>query len=120
MAEFETGTTCRGTESRRGADPGAWLFLVLMILITSTTATAAKYAVHELPIGLMPLVRFGVAGLCLLPVAWQGGALVRLFREDFGRLVIAAALCVPINQTFFLPGGRLGPAAAAHPVHPPG
>jgi drug/metabolite transporter (DMT)-like permease len=82
-----------------------------MVLITSTTATAAKFAVHELPIGLLPLVRFGVAGLCLLPVAWRGGALVRLLREDAGRLAIAAALCVPINQTFFLHGARLVPTA---------
>jgi drug/metabolite transporter (DMT)-like permease len=34
-----------------------------------------------------------------------------LFREDVGRLVLAAALCVPINQTFFLYGARLVPTA---------
>src|SRR3954451_15663108 len=50
MAESEAGASRRGPEPRRGADPGAWVFLGLMVLITSTTATAAKFAVHELPI----------------------------------------------------------------------
>jgi drug/metabolite transporter (DMT)-like permease len=80
-----------------------------MVLIGSSTATAAKFAVRELPVGLLPLVRFGVAGLCLLPIVGRGGALARMLRESGPRLVLAAALCVPINQTFFLSGTRLAP-----------
>jgi drug/metabolite transporter (DMT)-like permease len=87
------------------------VYLGLMVLITSSTAPAAKYAVRELPVGLLPLVRFGVAGLCLLPVVWRGWAPVRMLREDSGRLVLSAALCVPINQTFFLYGARLVPTS---------
>lgn len=90
-------------------DGGAVVFLVLMVLIGSSTATAAKFAVRELPVGLLPLVRFGVAGLCLLPIVGRSGALARMFRESGPRLVLAAALCVPINQTFFLNGTRLAP-----------
>jgi drug/metabolite transporter (DMT)-like permease len=100
-----------GSGPRCGSDPGALVFLILMVLITSSTAPAAKFAVRELPIGLLPLVRFGVAGICLLPVAWHGGALGRMLREDLGRLVLAAALCVPINQMFFLHGARLVPTS---------
>src|SRR4051794_32303973 len=107
MAEAGAGASRGGSGARPGSDPGAWVFLGLMVLITSTTATAAKFAVHELPIALLPLARFGVAGLCLVPVVWRGGALLRLIREDGGRLLLAAALCVPINQTFFLYGARL-------------
>jgi drug/metabolite transporter (DMT)-like permease len=80
-----------------------------MVLIGSSTATAAKFAVRELPVGLLPLARFGVAGVCLLPIAWRSGALWRMLRDDGPRLALAAALCVPINQTFFLNGTRLAP-----------
>lgn len=98
-------------EPHRGSDPGAFVFLALMVLITSSTAPAAKFAVRELPIGFLPLVRFGVAGLCLLPFALRGGSLIRMLGEDGGRLVLSAALCVPINQTFFLYGLRLVPTS---------
>lgn len=98
-----------GDEGTTRRDTGAYLFLTLMVLIGSSTATAAKFAVRELPVGLLPLVRFGVAGLALLPVVWGRGALLRLFREDGLRLLAAAALCVPVNQTFFLHGTRLAP-----------
>ena len=105
----------RGLRAGPGYDPGAFVFLALMVLITSSTAPAAKFAVRELPVGLLPLVRFGVAGLCLLPLVWRGGTLVRMLREDGGRLVLAAALCVPINQTFFLYGTRLVPTSHMWP-----
>ena len=92
----------------RGVDVRAYLALVLMVLVGSTTAPSARYAVRELPVGLIPLVRFGVAGLCLLPFAGRGGGgLVRLLREDGPRLALAAFCCVPLNQTFFLNAARL-------------
>ena len=79
-----------------------------MVLIGSSTAPAARIAVRELPAGLLPVVRFGVAGLLLLPVIWSRRAnLVRLLVEDGPRLALAAALCVPINQTFFLNATKL-------------
>src|SRR4051812_48269106 len=110
-SEPEEGMSWVGPEARRGVDPGAFVFLALMVVITSSTAPAAKFAVRELPVGLLPLVRFGVAGLCLLPVVWRGGALGRMLREDGGRLVLSAALCVPINQMLFLNGARLVPTS---------
>lgn len=95
--------------SRAGFRAIGWL--VLMVLIGSTTAPAAKIAVREVPAGLIPLVRFGVAGLCLWPIVGRGGAFGRMLRQDGWRLVAAAALCVPINQAFFLNGARLAPAS---------
>jgi drug/metabolite transporter (DMT)-like permease len=80
-----------------------------MVLIGSSTATAAKVATRELPVGLLPVARFGLAGLCLLPWVWP--ALARLWREDRVRLLAASALCVPINQAFFLHGNRLAPTS---------
>jgi len=85
--------------------------LALMVLIGSSTAPAAKFAVRELPVGLVPIVRFGVAALCLGPIFLQGGTLTRMLREDGRRLAMASALCVPINQAFFLAGARLAPAS---------
>jgi drug/metabolite transporter (DMT)-like permease len=85
--------------------------LALMVLIGSSTAPAAKIVVREIPVGLIPLVRFGLAGLCLWPIVGRGGSLGRMARQDGWRLLAAAALCVPINQGFFLSGARLAPAA---------
>ena len=92
-------------------DAGAAVFLVLMVLVGSTTATAAKFAVKDVPLGLLPLARFGLAGLCLLPIAWRGGALARMIRRDPWRLLAASAFCVPINQSFFLSGTRMAPTS---------
>ena len=88
-------------------DFGAFGYMALMILIGSTTATAAKIALQDLPAGYLPIVRFGGAGLCLLPFVWSGGALTRMLRRDGRRLLAASALCVPINQAFFLNGTKL-------------
>lgn len=54
------GSTAGGSAGFR-----AFGCLALMVLIGSSTAPAAKFAVREIPVGLIPLVRFGVAGLCL-------------------------------------------------------
>lgn len=101
-------------ECGRDTDVRAYLYLVLMVLIGSSTAPAAKFAVRDLPAGLLPLIRFGVAGLCLLPVVWRkggGAGFIRMAREDGWRLATAAALCVPTNQTFFLNGAKLAPTS---------
>ena len=89
----------------------AFGFLALMVLIGSSTAPAAKIAVREIPIGLIPLVRFGLAGLVLWPIVARGGALRRIIRQDGWRLLGAAALCVPINQALFLGGAKLAPTS---------
>jgi drug/metabolite transporter (DMT)-like permease len=89
----------------------AYVYVALMVVFGSTTAAAAKIAVTELPLTLVPAVRFGMAGLCLLPWVLGRGVLRRMIRED-GLLVLAtAALCVPINQGFFLSAARLGPTS---------
>ncbi len=87
----------------------AYFFLVLMILIGSSTAASAKFVVRELPPSLIPLIRFGVAGLILLPIVWRSEGFWRMLREDAPRLALTAAFCVPINQAFFLNGTKLAP-----------
>ena len=117
MATAEGGegeeTSGMGGSPRPGgeADPRAYLYVLLMVVLGSTTAAAAKFIVRELPVAWLPVVRFGVAGLCLLPVVGGPGVLVRLLRKDGLLLVLAAALCVPINQGFFLNATRLGPTS---------
>ncbi len=103
--EFET------IGPQKDRDSSAAVFLVLMVLIGSTTATAAKLAVKDVPLGFLPLARFGLAALCLLPLVWRSGALAKIFRQDFVRLCITAAFCIPINQTFFLAGTSMAPTS---------
>jgi len=93
---------------RKRVDLQAYLHVVLMVLIGSTTAPAARYVVHDLPLALIPVLRFAVAAICLVPLVWPRGGLGPLFRQDGWRLVLAAALCVPINQGFFLGATKLG------------
>ena len=60
----------------------AYVYVALMVVFGSTTAAAAKIAVAELPVTLVPAVRFGMAGLCLLPWVLGRGVLLRMVRED--------------------------------------
>jgi drug/metabolite transporter (DMT)-like permease len=92
-------------------DLRAYVYLMLMIVLGSTTAGAARLAVRELPVALLPVVRFGIAGLCILPMIRSRGSLRKLFREDWAGLLLAAAMCVPVNQGFFLTAARLGPTS---------
>jgi len=104
----------RSGRTVRGEDLRSYLYLALMVLLGSSTAPAARFAVRELPVGLLPLIRFGVAGLCLLPVVLRlggGRGLSRMVREDGWRLVAAAFFSVPLNQAFFLGGARLAPTS---------
>ncbi len=95
--------------SGRQDSRGSWWILTLMVLIGSSTATAAKFAVNGLPVPLLPVVRFGGAGLALLPLVWGRGAMRRLILEDGWALLAAAVLCVPVNQALFLNGAKLAP-----------
>lgn len=105
------GDGSTGSTGRGGRDWSAYGFLALMVLIGSSTAPAAKFAVRELPTGLIPLVRFGLAGLCLWPVVMRGGVLGRMLRNEPWRVLLTAAFCIPINQAFFLNGAKLAPTS---------
>ena len=96
-----------------GTEPDyrAYVYVGLMVIFGSTTAAAARYIVRELPPVWVPVARFGIGGLVLLPVVWDRRILARLFRRDWPLLLVAAAMCVPINQGFFLNAARLGPTS---------
>ena len=104
------GTVASGLRGTKLVPWRAVGFVVMAVLILSSTPPAAKFAVRELPVGLIPLVRFGVAGLILAPFVLRRDGLTRMIREDGGRLILAAAFCVPINQFFFLTGAKYAPA----------
>jgi len=95
--------------SARRPDLRGYFYLSLMVFVGSTTSPLAMVAVRQLPVGILPLLRFGFAGLCLIPFLTDRGALKRLLRQDLIRLTIVAACCVPINQSFFLNAIRFGP-----------
>jgi drug/metabolite transporter (DMT)-like permease len=103
-------TTADADRIRAYRDAGAFVFLMMMVLFGSSTATAAKFVVRELPIGFVPTARFGLAGLCLLGLTGRAAAW-RVWARDRRRLLTAAALGVPINQAFFLSGTRLAPTS---------
>src|SRR5262249_18044598 len=109
-SEETSGT--EGCPDRPGEpDYRAYVYVALMIGLGSTTAAAAKIVVREFPVAWLPVVRFSVAGLCLLPVVRDPGILGRVLRRDGLLVAMAAALCVPVNQGFFLNAARLGPTA---------
>ncbi len=89
----------------------AYVYVAMMIIFGSTTAAAARYIVRDLPVVWVPVVRFGVGGICLLAVVRDLGLLLRIFRRDWLLLLIGAGLCVPVNQGFFLNAARLGPTS---------
>jgi drug/metabolite transporter (DMT)-like permease len=103
--------TARAEPVRKQFAVRDYVSVVLMIVIGSTTAPAAKYIVRDFPVFLIPVLRIGLAALCLAPVMWARGGLGRLIREDGWRLLLAAALCVPVNQGFFLCATRLAPTS---------
>jgi drug/metabolite transporter (DMT)-like permease len=94
------------------------VLLTSVILLSGLTPVAAKDAMSELPPLSTGLIRFSVAGLLLL-VTW----LLRrdpaapterpIPRSDYARFVLAALLCVPANQAFFLTGVRNANASHA-------
>ncbi len=114
-SEGESGGTIDGgrvsDDAEDRADYRAYVYVGLMVVFGSTTAAAARYIVRELPPAWVPVVRFGVAGLFLLPWLGKRQVLVRIFRRDWPLLLVAAAMCVPINQGFFLNAARLGPTS---------
>jgi drug/metabolite transporter (DMT)-like permease len=111
-SEGEDGAaTAAGPRSDGRTDHRAYVYVGLMVIFGSTTAAAARYIVRELPPIWVPVIRFGVAGLLLLPILADRQIVARLFRRDWRLLVLAAALCVPINQGFFLNAARLGPTS---------
>lgn len=89
-------------------DPRGYVYLGIMIFVGSTTSPFAQMAVRQLPVSLVPLLRFGFAAVCLAPFLGGFDAVKRLIREDWRRLAVVAACCVPINQWFFLNAARLG------------
>jgi drug/metabolite transporter (DMT)-like permease len=95
--------------SLRRPDLRGYLYLSLMVLLGSTTSPFAMVAVRELPVAILPLLRFSIAGLCLIPFLSDRSGLWRLLREDPRRLALVATFCVPINQSFFLNATRFGP-----------
>ncbi|MHC5108265.1 MAG: DMT family transporter [Planctomycetota bacterium] len=87
--------------------------LILVTLIAGGTPIAAYAATTELPPLTVAAVRFMLAGLCLGITARVLGQKLTIRPEHRNRLLLLAALCVPINQIGFLVGVKYGGAAHA-------
>jgi drug/metabolite transporter (DMT)-like permease len=92
--------------------------LVSVVLLAGFTPVAAKAAMATLPPLSTGFFRFAIAGLLLLGtyrLLPKRTARDRqpIERRDYPRLLLAAFLCVPANQFFFLTGVKLANASHA-------
>ncbi len=89
----------------------------LIVCIAGLTPVAARDAMKEMPPFSTGLVRFGIAAALLTStwLAWRpraGPARRPIARRDWLFFLLAAFLCVPVNQACFLQGVKL--ASASH------
>lgn len=84
-----------------------------MVVLAGLTPVAAKDAIGEMPPLTTGVLRFTLAGLLLALTARLAGGAPPLARRDLPRFVVAALLCVPINQSSYLMGVKLSGAAHA-------
>ena len=101
----------------RGWKPSHAILLLMMVLLNGWTPTAARDAMAELPALSAGFVRFFSAGLLLsltvLVLHKAGRKWRRIEKQDYGRFLLAAVLCVPINQATFLLGVQYANASHA-------
>lgn len=89
------------------------LLLLVVATIAALTPIGARMAVHEFPPLSMAWFRFGTAGALLTLTCKLTGRRLRFDRGSRFALVVAALLCVPINQIGFLGGIKLANASHA-------
>lgn len=92
------------------------LLIAVALVISGCTSTAAKVALRELPPFTTVVLRYLVMTLLLqatLPLVrrWEDAARVPIARADYWRVLLAAVVWVPVSQSLFLNGVRLGTAA---------
>lgn len=89
--------------------------LATFIVIAGATPSAARDALAEMPPLSAGLARFGIAGLLLLLTSILRSGLHATFaieRRDLPAFLLAAVLCVPLNQGLYLTGVQW--ASASH------
>ncbi len=94
------------------------LLLIVMVSLAGITPVAAKDALDEMPPIAMGVLRFSIASTLLFftVLVWQpkGRAPMRNMPwRDVGSLLLAAFLCVPVNQMTFLMGVQQANASHA-------
>ena len=92
--------------------------LVAVVIVAGLTPVAARDAMVEMPPLSTGFVRFSIAALLfyltrLIRGERDARARTPIERRDRWRLLVAALLCVPINQYTFLGGVRLANASHA-------
>ncbi len=92
----------------------ALLGLVFLVaILAALTPIAVRFAVAELPPVSTGCFRFGIAGALLALTCRITGRRIRIERRHWLIFLVAAALCVPINQLGFLGGIKLANASHA-------
>lgn len=88
------------------------LLLVAYMIIGGLTPVFGKWAVAEIPWGLLAWFRFGIAGVLLTVTLRARGKKLPLTRKNVVGFLLVALICVPLNQMSFLVG--LKQANASH------
>lgn len=89
------------------------ILLITVTLIGGVTPVAARLATAEIPPLLIPLMRFGTAGVLLAVTAKWLGFWRPVSRRQLWMLAALGFLCVPINQIGFLVGIKKANASHA-------
>jgi drug/metabolite transporter (DMT)-like permease len=89
------------------------LLLITVTLIGGITPVAARLATAEIPPLLIPVLRFGTAGLLLAITAKWLGLWRPLSRRQLSMLAALGFLCVPVNQIGYLVGIKKANASHA-------
>ncbi|MFQ5491176.1 MAG: DMT family transporter [Phycisphaerae bacterium] len=87
--------------------------LLVVAGIAALTPIGARMALQEMPPLATGWIRFGIAGMLLAVTCKVTGRRIAIERADRLTLVVAAILCVPINQIGFLGGIKLANASHA-------
>ena len=89
------------------------LLLVTVTIIGGVTPVAARFATAEISPLLIPVLRFGTAGLLLAVTAKWLGLWRSISRRQWCMLAALGFLCVPINQAGYLVGIKKANASHA-------
>jgi drug/metabolite transporter (DMT)-like permease len=81
-----------------------YLLLGFLVLIACCTPIFAKLAVAEISPLSLGFIRFGMAAVLFYITSKIRKVSLTFERKDYGRLILLAALCIPLNQFFFLNG----------------
>ena len=78
------------------------LILLVAVALWALSYTVAKFALREFEPLVLPIFRFGIAGLVLLAILWFREGTIAVDRADLTRLALAGFFGVTLTQVTFV------------------